>query len=140
MPRLFSFEGLCTRLSVDGESIVFLSVYRPGSTRPTSQFYDELTTVLESLVVQSCPIVIGGDLNIHADKALDPYAVRLSDLLTSFDLVQHVSGQTHRSGGTLDHVVTFSDCIVKNINVEPYGVIADHGLVSCCFPSKRVSP
>ena len=34
LPQLTSFEGLCTRLSVGGESFIFLSIYRPGSSRP----------------------------------------------------------------------------------------------------------
>ena len=43
-----------------------------GQSRPTSPaFYDELASVLELLVVFSCPVVIGGDMNIHVHDAND---------------------------------------------------------------------
>jgi exonuclease III len=96
-------------LSIGGDSFVLLSVYRPSSSRPSGTFYDELTAVLETLVIQVCPVVVGGDFNVHVEDPSDPDAVRLSDLLSSFDMIQHVTGPTHRLGGTLDLVVTSSD-------------------------------
>ena len=43
-----------------------LNVYRPGSNRPSSRFYDEFASLLEVLVTHSlCPVVVGGDFNIH---------------------------------------------------------------------------
>ena len=51
-----------------------------GQSRPTSPaFYDELASVLELLVVFSCPVVIGGDMNIHVHDANDADARRLRD-------------------------------------------------------------
>lgn len=137
LPQLTSFEGLCTRLSVGGESFIFLSIYRPGSSRPSSKFYDELTNVLESLVLNSCPVLIGGDINVHVENATDVDAVRLAEIFASFNLVQHVIGPTHRLGGTLDLVAAFSDCKVIDICVDPPGVISDHGLVTCSVPARR---
>ena len=47
LPQLTSFGGLCTRLSVGGESFIFLSIYRPGSSWLSCEFYYKLTSVLE---------------------------------------------------------------------------------------------
>ena len=134
---LSSFEGLCCRLSVDGGSVIILSIYRPPGAA-TTLFYDELSIVLESLVVHGCPVLIGGDLNIHVECQTDKDAVRLADLLASFDMVQHVHSPTHQRGGTLDLVITFSDCKIENIDVDPAGVISDHGLVTCTIPAQQV--
>lgn len=123
IPQLVTFEALCVRLVVAGESFLFLAIYRPGSSRPANQFYDELAAVLEELVVLGGPITIGGDINIHVEKPDDPDAVRFAALLASFDLVQHVSGPTHKKSGTLDLVMSFSDREVTNICVDPAGVI-----------------
>jgi len=38
LPQLLIFEALC------GESVTFLAVYRPGSARATSLFFDDLTS------------------------------------------------------------------------------------------------
>ena len=58
-------------------------------------------------MLHSCPVVVGGDFNVHIQDADDPDTRRLRDLLTLFDMLQHVTGPTHRSGGTLDLVITF---------------------------------
>ena len=48
-----SFEGLCVRLHVGGESVTLLSIYRPGSCRPSTLFFEELRIVLEMPVRSS---------------------------------------------------------------------------------------
>jgi len=56
-----------------------------------------------------CPVVIGGDINIHVENPADVNASCLHELLSAIDLQQHVSSPTHQAGGTLDLVITFSD-------------------------------
>ena len=60
-----------------------------------------------TLVINACPVVTGGDFNVRFQLAADPDSRRLSDVLSSFDMVQHESGSTHRCGNTLDLVMTF---------------------------------
>jgi len=105
----------------------------------TSAFFDELTTVLESLVLQSGPVIVGGDINIHVDDAADADAARLAALFDAFDLQQHVAGATHNLGGTLDIVATFSGYCVDSLAVDPPGVISDHSLITCCLPAHHRS-
>jgi len=57
--------------------------------KPSAQFFDELTAV-----INACPVVIGGDFNVRFKLAAVPDSRRLSDVLSSFDMVQHVSGST----------------------------------------------
>jgi endonuclease/exonuclease/phosphatase family metal-dependent hydrolase len=109
---------------------MLLSIYRPGSVRPTAEFYDELTAVFESLVLYGCPVVISGDINIHVEDSLDAEAIRCAELLDTFDMVQHVTEPTHKCGGMLDFVITFKDCNIANVQADPAGVISDHALVS----------
>lgn len=116
------------------EPVVILCLYRPGSVKPTAQFYDELATVLELLVIHSCPIVIDGDFNVRAQDSADPDTRRLCDVLVSFDLVQHVRGPTHRGGNTLDLVLTFSGMQLDGVTTERAGVISDHSFVKCYLP------
>lgn len=134
LPALCTLEAVCVRLTTSSGPIVLLNVYRPGSTRPSTLFYDELASVLELLVVHSCPVIMGGDINIHVEDADDPDAQRFGKLLVDFDVVQHVTSATHRSGGTLDLVMTFAGCPVDEISVDPAGVISDHALVVSRLP------
>ena len=133
-----TFEYLCTRICIPGgSSFIFFSVYRPGSCRPSTLFHEELTCLLELLIVRGGPIIIGGDFNIHVEDPDDREAIRFADLLSSFGLDQHVKESTHRYGGTLDLVVTDSDVEVGFVTVDPPGIISDHGLVTSSLPIHR---
>ena len=107
------------------------------STDQANLFYDELSTVLELLVLQSGSVVIGGDLNIHVEVAADADAQRLASVFDAFDLRQHIASPTHRLGGILDLVATFSHCQVEDVTVDPADVISDHSLVTCSLPTRR---
>jgi len=71
----------------------------------------------------------------------------LSGLLGTFNLVQHVKGETHRNGHTLDLIITRSDeaSLVSNVHItDP--VISDHFAAHCGlaikksnFPRKEIS-
>ena len=55
----------------------------------------------------------------------------MRELLTCFDMVQHVNGPTHRCGNTLDLIITQSGCPLTGVDVEPAGRYSDHSLVVC---------
>ena len=54
-----------------------------------------------TLVVYSCPVVVGGDFNLRVHDRNSTDARQLANLLLSFDMVQHVRGPTHRAGTRL---------------------------------------
>jgi exonuclease III len=106
LPVCNTFEALAVQLTLGAQLIIILVIYRPGSEKVCSLFFDELSAVLETLVVFSCPVIIGGDFNIKVNLTEDASARRLSELLACFDMVQHVKGPTHCRGNTLDLVIT----------------------------------
>ena len=128
LPDFKSFEGLCVRLHVGGESVTLLSIYRPRSCRPSTLFFEELRTVLEMLVLQPGPIILGDD--IHVEKEDDDDSVRFSELIEFFNMIQHVVGPTHLHGCPLGLVATFSDTPLSRIIIDPAGMISDHSLVT----------
>ena len=79
--------SLCGFATVGDKHFLLLGVYRPGSQTLSAAFFDELSTVLELLAVHSCPVVVCGDFNIHVDQSGDPHAIRLAELLLSFDCI-----------------------------------------------------
>ena len=80
-----TFEYLCGLMSTSVGHVVLLGVYRPGSQALSEAFFDELSAVLERLSTYNCPIVVCGDFNVHVDQPEDVNAVRLKQLLQSFD-------------------------------------------------------
>lgn len=43
LPSVTTFEYVCVRLRTGGNAFVVLAIYRPGSDRPMSLFFEELT-------------------------------------------------------------------------------------------------
>ena len=75
LPKVNSFEYVCTRLhTVQVSIVVIASIYRPGSVAVTSDFFNELTTFLESLTPYPCPILLLGNFNIHTERQDDVYS------------------------------------------------------------------
>ena len=115
--------------------VLHRSVHLPTTySASLSSFFTELSDVLEMLVTYGCPVIIGGDLNVHVEDPADNDATTLLNLLTTFNLVQHVTGPTHRHGGTLDLFITYSDCPVFDVRVDPADIISDHSLLAVYQP------
>jgi hypothetical protein len=111
------------RLTLGAVHLITLVVFRPGSEDVSSQLFDELLAVFETLVVFACPVVISGDFNVKFQFTDDFGARRMHELLTCFDMVQHVSGPTYCRGNTLDLVITPSGCPLSGVDVEPAVIV-----------------
>ena len=59
------------RLSFATGSLMLLTVYRRGSTQLMGQFFDDLMTVVEVIILQQCQIMATGDFNIHIEEVVD---------------------------------------------------------------------
>ena len=97
------FEVL--QLSCDKPSYYFVLIYRPPSSN-TSDFLNEFENLVTSLAIIPGRLLILGDFNIHFDNALSQGVSRITNILASTGLVQHVIGSTHRSSHTLDVVIS----------------------------------
>ena len=116
-----------------------LAVYRPGSESITNEFFDEFSTLLETLSTFNSQLLVVGDFNVHIDNVDDIQGRRLLTLISDFDLHQSVREPTHVQGHILDLVITRSDCAVKDIHVEPPS-LSDHGLITFSIPFYHKRP
>ena len=122
-----TFEIVSTLLQSGSIDIVISSIYRPSSVPVTVQFFEELTELLDGFSMNSCPVLLLGDLNVHVERPLDHHTVRLHEVLHSFGCVQLVRGPTIQHGGTLDLIITQHD-MVSFDSVHDYGC-SDHWVV-----------
>jgi len=60
-PSTFELVG-ATKTSFRS-TFVTIVVYQPGGEPVSTQFFDELSAVLEQVAAYSCPVVVTGDLN-----------------------------------------------------------------------------
>ena len=138
-----TFEHSLYTFFVKKSSFKLLIVYRLHRVR-FSDFINEFTDILESMLTDGSPIITG-DFNIHVDDDADSEAARFLHLLECFDLEQHVVFPTHVSGHTLDLVITKSNSNIVSA-LEPHSFFSDHRSVCCSLHietpvknSKRVS-
>jgi hypothetical protein len=114
-----SFQCLVAQLHFRATIITTAVIYRPHSSSLFG-FINEFTELCSDL---NCftNIIIVGDFNLKDVTSLD-------DILTMFNLTQHVSSATHDKGRLLDLVISRNDDLsVVNLNLTPG--LADHHAV-----------
>ena len=95
-------------------------------------FVEEFSQLIEHLMEENNhPLVIAGDFNFHIDDLNHPDALKLTDLLESVNLIQHVKSPTHRCGHTLDLIITRKEeDIMADVRVLA-DVCSDHTVICC---------
>ena len=136
---LTTLEALCLSIATPHGPITLLTVYRPGSSPPTAQFFEELSTIFETIVTRNSQLIILGDFNIHLEEPTLPNSVRFLDLLTQFGLRQHINESTHLLGGYLDLVITGEDDQVDDLKILP-PTLSDHSVITFTLPFIHLQP
>jgi len=108
---------------------LIIVLYRPVSTAPANEFFDDLSDVFGHTSTYACPIMLLADINLHLDIAGNWHTVKWQSVLDSYGLVQHVTSSTHRADHALDVIVTRPDCPVTDLQVDP-PTISDHSFIT----------
>mgnify|MGYP003547058831 FL=1 len=146
LPTPKSFELMTTKLICGNKQFILINIYRPPShtfinpitKEPVSKdliqlFYEEFTSLLEHFISSPSELIITGDFNIHFDN---PHAsTKFSDILSSFDLHQHVSFPTNDHGHSIDLVITRSSSSLINNLSHHDTYLTDHEAVTFKFSS-----
>ena len=143
-PIFKSFEMGDFTISSVSSSLRLIVVYRlrPNKTNglTSDMFFNEFSILLESLATISGNLLLVGDFNFHVDISTDREAIKFLDLLNSANLHQHVVGPTHRSGHTLDLIITPKDAsLVGDIKIQPE-LPSDHFATTCLIDIVRPAP
>lgn len=103
-------------------------------------FFNEFPILLERSVVASGHLLLTGDFNYHVDDRTDSLASRFLDLLDSHNLIQHVSGPTHKDNHTLDLMITRAcdDIIESWSTLSPH--LSDHSAIHSKLSLARPCP
>jgi hypothetical protein len=113
---------------INRHQVAVIAIYRPGSQPVTVSFFEELSKLLEQVVVLSVPVFVVGDFNIRLDRPDDSHTLQLHLTFDSYGFCVSKSGPTHRRGGTLDIVASRTPVSLSVIDVD----YSDHHLV--CWP------
>jgi hypothetical protein len=134
-----SFESLeCTlQSSVMARLCV---IYRPPGSASSRTFFREFTDYMSNAVTSLGQLLVVGDFNFHINNTSDNDAAGFLDVCNSLNLKQHVAGPTHRSGNTLDLVLTrIEDNLIKSTQSKDYGY-PDHYpvFISVCLAKPQL--
>lgn len=134
-----TFEFLCVRVVSGSSSCVAAIIYRPGSENVTSEFFDDLSDVLDRVATFVDPVFVVGDVNVRLDRPTDPDTIRFVEVLAAHGLVSCVSAATHDRGGTLDVVAVHGDRPQPHVDVLDIG-LSDHRLLQWAASLIRPCP
>ena len=110
------FESVWIQIDTPDVPVTVCSVYRPPSTDP-HDFCAKLETCIRSIRVPNEPLILLGDFNAHHSNWLertktDTAGDCLQQLLTAYDLAQHVDFPTHILHGTPASCI---DLVISNL-------------------------
>ena len=102
-PFTSQMEFMSVLMSIDGEQVLVLLVYRPETNQQQVRlFIQELTLQLEELHVQDYNTILLGDFNL--DQMLNNNIELFHDICTRYMFTQRSNYSTHIYGGILDLV------------------------------------
>ena len=115
--------------------VIYQPPYSEKHRVTTATFFEEFQTYLSHAVQTPHSLLIAGDFNIHMDIDTDADAIRMCDVLSMYDLTQHVTVPTHISGYTLDlNITTYNRELLLSYPVADY-MVSDH--MAVCYKSKH---
>ena len=117
--------------------------YRPPPSKENmqtvSKFLNEFENFLDIYTLTLKRFLIIGDFNLHFDNKTDTYVKQMLDVLNTRNLAQVINLPTHKSGHTLDWVITKNDISNSIYKIDVIDVcISDHFFIS--FKVKIVNP
>ncbi len=139
-----SYDYMEIHVPLGSDSVRLLVVYHPpynnqSNPVPDSIFLEESASQMERVLPTTGYLVITGDFNIHVNLLELSYdslsdskkeywrtARKFMDILDSMGLNQHIVGPTHRSGYTLDLLITRSTDAVLQGKPCVDAMLSDH--------------
>ena len=123
-----TMEFMEVMLTLKSRKIRFVTIYRPkpgDKNRYTMTcFYREFSKLMSYYNLTKEELIINGDFNFHVNKPQDPESRKFLDILTSFNLIQHIIEPTHYLGNTLDLLISRTPSALVNHSVDTQ--ISDH--------------
>ena len=123
-----TFEHLIMVLEKNGLKFTLVVVYRPEPSKANryrmDEFFEEFTDFVSNELIHRENLVIAGDFNFHVNDPNDVRAKHFLNVLDMLQLNQHVAGSTHKSGNTLDLVISSSETTITDCHVGE--LISDH--------------
>ena len=122
-----------------GTVINLYLIYRLPSTS-VLQFCSDMTDIMERRITDDLgKLLLIGDFNIHIDEPTEPDTITSLDYLDSFNLTSHVQWPTHRSGHTIDLLISDQDDTSIKSVTKGY-MLSDHTFINSTIEVQHNKP
>ncbi len=140
--KMKTIEYMELELNIQSKRISLVIVYRPESTTKhkysMDEFYQEFEQMLSVYNEYKHEIIIMGDFNFHVNKPNDAKPKRFLETIELFKFINHVKEPTHRSGNTLDLILTRKDSILLDYKVDEMN--SDHNNILFILNLQKPAP
>ena len=121
----------------------FTAIYHPPyslKNKSTNRaFLDDFTKFVMDLLPKYPDNLLLGDFNLHISNKDDIDSAIFLDTIEAMGLYQHVSFPTHKSGNTLDLLISEIQSRVTIMTTTPGPYITDHRAIISTLNIKRMS-
>ena len=122
----------------------FTAIYHPPyslKTKSTNRaFLDDFTDLVTDLLPKHPNNLLLGDFNLHVSNEDDIDSAIFLDTIEAMGLYQHVSFPTHKSGNTLDLIISEIQSRVTIMTTTPGPYITDHRAIISTLNIKKMQP
>ena len=115
-----TLEYVVARVQTGSHTSRIINVYRPGSNKATSMFFNELEKLIKKVQYANEDVILCGDFNVALNRKTTNTTL-MKDLLNRCGLQQNVACATHEKGGLLDLVCSQNKTSVKARAFKPNG-------------------
>jgi hypothetical protein len=137
-----SFEYLAVRFGLS-KPLVLVVIYRPPPSCKNklkiSTFMEDIEDLFGCIGTLKDHIVITGDFNLHWNQPEQVCMRKFMSILEATDFEQHIVVPTHKSGNTLDYIISRKNAsIIKDVTVQNDD-ISDHFTLRGKLAIKRLT-
>ena len=129
----WSFEYTTWMLTIKNRCLIITGIYHPPysvKNKTTNRmFIDDFTEFSTTLLSKQNNNILIGDFNLHISDDTDPDAAIFMDTCEALGLYQYVPFSTHKSGNTLDLILTKVANRLRVLCTHKGSFISDHALV-----------
>ena len=132
--ELDSFEYLLVSARHESSLFHMALIYRPPYSEnhrvTTEKFFEEFPEFISNTLSKYSQIILLGDFNIHINCESDACSQRFTSIMNSFNLKQHVTIPTHKSGNTLDFIITKAESSLTLTAPRSEDFLSDHCFIT----------
>ena len=141
--QISCYEGLNGLIVHFGLFLAIHGIYHPppsiANKTTNSLFIEDFTDFVSATLPSHSNNIYIGDFNLHvSEEGTDP--IIFNDSIEAMGLYQHVNFPTHRSGNTLDLILSDIQQSTSIMTTAPGPYLSDHRAVIATLNSKRLNP